>query len=58
MKVYDCIPQNTCPVCKREEWYIPGDYYYGKKEKVCFVCHPPPKDSVGVIMVKKGDSVT
>ncbi len=52
MNVFDCIPQNSCPVCKSEEWYLPGDYYWGVKKPICRVCHPEPLGSVITLLPK------
>ena len=36
------MPLEPCYVCKQYAWYWPGDYYKGKKNWICGVCHPRP----------------
>ena len=35
-------PKTPCPCCHCYEWYLPGDYFYGKKVWLCNVCQPGP----------------
>ena len=37
-------PTEPCPVCKKVDWYWPGDYYTGRKQRICNVCHPRPEN--------------
>ena len=36
-------PARPCPNCHPATWYLPGEYYAGKKQWLCGRCHPEPK---------------
>ncbi len=33
-------PEFSCLACATNNWYWPGDYYWGPKQWICGVCHP------------------